>query len=242
MNSPQKEVYRPLTWNTPVGWERLSGPNGLSLYVSPQSDERAWGVRVRKTPRPQPITSILSDWEERLGNLGAKPTGTVSTSQKHGTTLTTQEYVQGNKGSTSIYITVGVQGLHVYEELWQVSTSNVNRLAPLANRLKETVLWNPPSSYMDAKREFNLRSRNYKVKARYAMAQLEWGQAENAIVLFDEMVKEEPKRPMGWSGLIHAAHWYPTSSKTLSQLAETIFKNHEKRKKIASAKSTNKSD
>jgi len=63
------------------------------------------------------------------------------------------------------------------------------------------------------------------------MAQLEWGQPKRAVKAFEELIASNPVRPEGWTGLIHAANWYPDDTSTLDTLTQMIF-DHEPQPQI----------
>ena len=230
------QKYRSLIWYTPTGWERLQGPNGMSLYVSKESENRAWGVRVRKSPSPLDINKVLNEWDERLSALSMirTETATQQIESRHPAPLYQREYASTDGTNGFVRLRVGIKGLHIYEELWKVSGDEKSHLNPLLTRLDAETVWGPSSQYVDAKRDFE-RRRNRKSMARFGMALLEWGEVQEATTLFRILAEEFPTRTEGWSGLLKAAQWYAVDDqRRLHDLATTIFETNPDPKLLAS--------
>lgn len=227
-STPVEQKYRSLIWHAPVGWERLQGPNGMSLFVSKESEERAWGVRTRKSRKPQDIPSLLKEWDERFSALEMSPISDEPQliNTRHPSPMFEKEYKTSTLSNSHLRLRIAVKGIYIFEEVWKVSANEKTRLQPLLTRLEQETVWGPSASYLDAKRDYERRPKNRKVMAKFGMALLEWGQVEEATQLFNQIAKEHPSRNEGWTGLLKAAQWYPESKDMLHHLADTIFENN----------------
>jgi len=57
------------------------------------------------------------------------------------------------------------------------------------------------------------------------MAQLEWGEAGEAVKQFRDLIALEPLRSEGWTGLVMASQWYPGHTDSLDKISERVFQS-----------------
>ncbi|MCO4744169.1 MAG: rhomboid family intramembrane serine protease [Proteobacteria bacterium] len=201
---PRAKGEEPLVhYSVPAGWERFTSPVGTSGFRDPTNHpDRSAGFSVAHRE-----SETLATPEERYDAVveslkRALPTVTVPEAQPGVVAGVEGLYF---KAAIADGITMewfaATRGVFSIDVFWWTDDRRVERLAPLRDRLLDSITWREPPELEDARRAVR-ETPGPSAKRRLAMQLIRIGDAEEALELLHEVLEVTPDSTPAWLALL----------------------------------------
>lgn len=196
--SPPLDPDRSLRFDVPAGWRPgvdLARDRG---FVSPVAGGslRAWSVQEGEGAHLISPEQLAADWITAL--LRASPDAEVG--EVVATTLVGREgtQVRAVVDGRALHWRGTTRGAHTLQEVWQVDDARSAHLAPLARRLRRSVVWDEPAALRKARSAHRHLPSGLTSRSDLAAALVRAGEVDEGFALHEALIAEAPADVRRW--------------------------------------------